>query len=118
MGKETDDGQVIKFTKAELHAAITEHVKPLEKAAFEAGKREGLAEANELVRLEAMTKIARQAGLISTTSGAPAAAAQKTPEQLAKRAHELQVEALRNGRELSNIESVKAAYLEAGIPLK
>jgi hypothetical protein len=117
MGKETDDEQVFRLTKAELRAAIDEHVKPLEQAAFASGKRAGLAEANELVRLEAMTKIARQAGLIST-AGTPVAADRKTPEQLAKRANELQVEALKNGRELSNIESVKAAYVEAGIPLR
>jgi hypothetical protein len=116
MGKETDDGQVFRFTKAELKAAIDEHVKPLEQAAFDAGKRAGLAEANELVRLEAMIKVARQARLIST-AGVPAAD-RKTPEQLAKRAIELQVEALRDGRDLSNIESVKAAYVEAGIALK
>jgi hypothetical protein len=117
MNNDRDDGQVFRFTRAELKATLEELVQPLEKKAFQAGKLAGLAEANELVRLEAMVKVARQAGLTSTAN-ASVGTVGKTPEELAKRATELQVQALRNGRELSNIESVKAAYAEAGIALK
>jgi signal peptide peptidase SppA len=41
-----------------------------------------------------------------------------TALDLANRASVLQAEALAEGRELSNIEAVKAAYAEAGIPLR
>jgi hypothetical protein len=110
LSKDGDDGQVLRFTTAELKATFEELVRPIEKRAYEAGKLAGLAEANELVRLEAMLKTAHQAGFVPPSSDV---AVGKTPEELAKRAHQIQVDALRDGKELSNIESVKLAYREA-----
>ena len=40
------------------------------------------------------------------------------PADLAKRANQLQLKALAEGRELSNIQAVRDAYEEAGIPWK
>jgi hypothetical protein len=40
----------------------------------------------------------------------------KTPEQLSARAREIQDDAAKNGRRVSNIESVRMAYAEANIP--
>jgi hypothetical protein len=117
VSNDRDDGQVFRFTKAELKATFEELVQPIEKKAYEAGKLAGLAEANELVRLEAMLKTARQAGLVPAKNGS-GVAVDRTPEELAKRAHQIQVDALRDGRELSNIEAVKSAYAEFGIALK
>jgi hypothetical protein len=117
MGREIDDGQVFRLTKEELRAAIEAQVKPLEEAAFSAGKRAGIAEQNETLRESAMLKIAQIRGLIPSDGGATAAKG-KSPEELAKRAQQLQLEALAEGKELSNIESVQRAYTEAGIPWK
>jgi len=111
MGKNADDEQTFRFTKAELKATFEELAQPIERKAYAAGRLAGLAEANELVRLEAMLKTARQAGLVPATG----VAVGRTPEELAKRAHQIQLEALRDGKELSNIESVQLAYREAGL---
>jgi hypothetical protein len=106
-----------RYTEDRLREDVRRLAKPLEEAAFAAGERAGLAEANELVRLEAILKTARQAGLVPASSGV-AVAVGKTPVELAKRARQLQIDAHRDGHELSNIESVKAAFAEAGIALK
>jgi hypothetical protein len=107
--------QVFKFTESELRAEIQKYVEPLERSAFEAGKRAERAEAIVRLREELMLKVALASGLIPSEK--QTAAAGKTPQELASRAQTLQLEALAEGKELSNIEACRAAYLEAGITI-
>jgi len=108
--------QVYKFTKEELREAIEAHVRPLEEKAFAAGVRAAEAAVKQQIGLELLVKNARASGVLTANSAAIVAG--KSPEDLAKRANQLQREALAEGRELSNIEAVTAAYNEAGIPLR
>jgi len=104
------------FTDKELREAITAHVKPLEEKAFAAGVRAAELAVKEQIRLESLVKNARASGVLNSSGAAVAAG--KSPEDLAKRANELQLQALAEGKELSNIEAVTAAYVEAGVPLR
>jgi hypothetical protein len=101
------------FTDAQLREEVFRQVKPLEEAAFAAGKRAAIAEQHEALRESAMLRIAE----ILSGKGATAVTG-KSPEELAKRAKALQLQALAEGKQLSNIESVQQAYTEAGIPWK
>jgi len=112
MSKDT----VHEFTDRELREEVFRLAKPLEEAAFAAGKRAAIAEQHEALRESAMLKIAQIRGLLPV-EGATVVAG-KSPADLAKRANQLQLQALAEGRELSNIESVRAAYDEAGLPWK
>jgi MoxR-like ATPase len=104
------------FTDDELRDEVSRLVKPLEEAAFAAGKRAAIAEQLEALRESAMLEMAQIRGLLP--AGGAIVAIGKSPEELAKRANALQLQALAEGRKLSNIDSVKAAYAEAGIALK
>jgi|HubBroStandDraft_6_1064221.scaffolds.fasta_scaffold317822_2 hypothetical protein len=104
------------FTDKELRAAIEAHVRPLEEKAFAAGVRAAEDAVLKQVTLEALVKNARAGGVLSPNGAAVAVG--KSPEDLAKRANEIQRDALRDGREVSNIDAVRAAYAEAGIPWK
>jgi hypothetical protein len=53
----------------------------------------------------------------STPDVAPCVATPPNPEQMAIRAGELQADAVSQGLVLSNIEAVRQAYAEAGIPV-
>jgi hypothetical protein len=108
--------EVYKFTHKELREAIEAHVRPLEEKAFAAGVRAAEGAVKEQIRLESLVKNARASGVLSANSAAIVAG--KSPEDLAKRANALQLEALAGGKELSNIEAVTAAYAEAGVPLR
>jgi hypothetical protein len=108
--------KVHEFTDAELREEVSRLIKPLEEAAFNAGKRAAIAEQHEALRESAMLKLAQLRGLIPS-AGATAAKG-KSPQELAKRANELQLQALAEGKELSNIQAVQAAYTEAGIVWK
>ena len=107
---------VHKFTDRELREEVFRLTKPIEDAAFAAGKRAAIAEEHEALRESAMLKIAKIRGLLPTAGTTIVAG--KSPEDLAKRANQLQLEALKEGRELDNVEAVQAAYTEAGIPWK
>src|SRR5467141_4155200 len=104
------------FTDTELRDAIAAHVKPLEEKAFAAGVRAAEAAVKQQLGLESLVKNARAAGVLPANS-APIVGA-KSPVDLAKRANELQLQALAEGRELTNIDAVTAAYTEAGVPLR
>jgi hypothetical protein len=104
------------FTDAELREEVSRLVKPLEEAAFAAGKRAAIAEQHEALRESAMLRLAQLRGLIPSP-GATVAKGQ-SPQELAKRANELQLQALAEGKELSNVQAVQAAYSEAGIAWK
>jgi hypothetical protein len=112
MSKDT----VHKFSDQELREEVFRLTKPLEEAAFLAGKRAAIAEQHEALRESAMLKLAKIRGLIPSDD--VKAAKGKSPEELAKRANELQLHARKEGRQLGNIEAVQAAYTEAGIPWK
>jgi hypothetical protein len=51
-------------------------------------------------------------------TGAATTAAAKTPRELAARASEIQADAKKDGRTVSNEEACRLAYAEANIPLK
>src|ERR1700730_3407672 len=109
---EKNDEPIV-MSKNELRKAIEEQVKPLEEAAYAKGKRDGEAEGREKLREAAMIQIARVRGLlpaVDSATGKPTTA--PTPADLGRRANQLQVAALQEGRELSNIEAVQAAYTE------
>jgi hypothetical protein len=127
----------------ELRQEVLRQIKPLEEAAFNAGKKAGIAEKHEALREskekspEALAARARElqskaraqgrelsnvesvrqayveAGLIP-----PGAAERKSPEALAVRARQIQVDALRDGRQVSNSDAVRAAYEESGTALE
>src|ERR1700731_1546183 len=101
MSKDT----VHEFTDRELREEVLRLAKPLEEAAFAAGKRAAIAEQHEALRESAMLKFAQIRGLLPT-EGATVAAG-KSPADLAKRANQLQLKALAEGRELSNIQAVR-----------
>jgi hypothetical protein len=103
------------FTDAQLREEVLRLAKPLEEAAFAAGKRAAVAEQHEALRESAMLKLAQLRGLIPS---AGATVRGKSPQELAKRANELKLQARTEGKELSNIQAVQAAYDEAGIPWK
>ena len=112
---EADENVVFTVNKKQLKAEIDSMIVPLEQKAFEAGRRAGLEEAKAMPREEIILKAAQLSGRTSSDkSNSPAA---KSPESLARRANALQLEAQAAGKELSNIEAVKAAYAEAGVPL-
>ncbi|HXJ05020.1 MAG TPA: hypothetical protein VNH65_07970 [Candidatus Acidoferrum sp.] len=106
---------VHRYTDEQLRADVLRLAKPLEEAAFEAGKRAARAEAHEALRESAMLKLAQLRGLIPSGTTATKG---KSPQELAKRANQLQLRALAEGKKISNIESVQAAYTEAGIAWK
>jgi hypothetical protein len=107
------------FTDAQLREEVFRLAKPLEEAAFAAGKRAAIAEQHEALRESAMLKLAQLRGLIPSDGAASANGPKgRSPQELAKRANELQLQALAEGRELSNVQSVQAAYEEAGIAWK
>jgi hypothetical protein len=112
MSKDT----VHEFTDRELREEVLRLAKPLEEAAFAAGKRAAIAEQHEALRESAMLKIAQIRGLLPTEGSTVVTG--KSPVDLAKRANQLQLQALAEGRELSNVEAVRAAYDEAGLPWK
>jgi hypothetical protein len=109
--------KVHEFTDAQLREEVFRLAKPLEEAAFAAGKRAAMAEQYEALRESAMLKLAQLRGLIPSDSSA-AATKGKSPQELAKRANELQLHALAQGKQLSNIQAVQAAHNEAGIAWK
>jgi hypothetical protein len=117
---EMSSDTVREFSDKELREEVFRLAKPLEEAAFAAGKRAAIAEQHEALRESAMLKVAKLRGLTPSDAGATGATAVKgkSPEDLAKRANELQLQALAEGRELTNIEAVTAAYTEAGIAWK
>jgi hypothetical protein len=107
------------FTNSELRAAIEAHVKPLEEKAFAAGVRAAEKAVLNQITLESLVKQARNSGVLSPSNAAGAAVAVgKSALDLANRANEIQRDAFRDGREVSNIDAVRAAYAEAGIPWK
>jgi hypothetical protein len=108
------DEMPIKMTKKELRETVLQQVKPLEEAAYAKGKRDGAAEANDSVREATMEK----AACVLSAGKNAAGASSPTPVDLARRARELQNAALKEGREMGNIESVRLAYEEAGVPLR
>jgi hypothetical protein len=103
------------FTDGELREEVFRLAKPLEEAAYAAGKRAAIAEQHEALRESAMLKVAQLRGLLPSDDST---AAGKSPADMAKRANELQLQALAEGKELTNIESVLAAYAEAGIAVR
>jgi hypothetical protein len=110
-------GKPHEFTDAELREEVSRLVEPLEQAAFAAGRRAAIAEQHEALRESFMLKLAQLRGLIPSDAG-PTATKGKSPQELAKRANELQLQALAEGKEISNIEAVQASCTEAGIPWK
>jgi hypothetical protein len=111
------------FTDSELRAAIEAYVKPLEEKAFAAGVRAAQDAVLSQIKLEALVKTARDGGVLSTEERHALAfavgnAVGKSPVDLAKRANELQLQARAEGKELSNVQAVQAAYSEAGVPWK
>jgi hypothetical protein len=93
---------------SELRQLVAEQVEPLEKAAFESGRRKGIAEAIANPHLAAAS--------IAAPGQKPAGS--HDPVALAARARKLQAEAAGNGEELSNAAAVRMAYAEAGVPLQ
>jgi hypothetical protein len=94
----------------ELRQLVAEQVEPLEKAAFESGRRKGIA--------ECLANPHSAAASIAAPQQKPAGGSSVDPIEMAKRARKLQAEALANGSELSNAAAVRQAYAEAGVPLQ
>jgi hypothetical protein len=105
-----NDDTVFSVSKNEL----IELVKPLENAAYAAGKRDGTTEASNSVREATMEKAAR----VLSSGKQPASTSSSIAVDLARRAKEIQAAARKEGREMGDIESVKRAYEEAGVPLR
>ena len=101
-------------TLSKLRVLIAEEVKPLEEAAFEAGRRQGAAEAAGDLRERAMISIARDRGLLPQSKPVGSL----DPVEMAQRARKLQAEASENGQELSNTAAVRLAYEQAGVALQ
>jgi hypothetical protein len=99
--------QYFTMTPAEFKAEAVKFIEPIEKIWFAKGRLAGLEEAD---REPVMTKAAE---VISNSVNS----ARKSPEELAARAAELRVEAAKRGEELTHLESVRAAYKEAGVPV-
>jgi hypothetical protein len=93
---------------SELRKEVLEICGPLENAAFEAGRKKGIA--------EALANPHAAAASIASPGQKPAGS--HDPVALAARARKLQAEAAGNGEELSNAAAVRMAYAEAGLPLQ
>jgi|SRR5580704_8916213 hypothetical protein len=97
----------------ELREMVFKEVKPLEDAAYAAGKRDGAIAANNSIREAAMEKAAR---VLSGSNNAAGTSSPTTAVDLARRAKEIQAAARKEGREMGDIESVQRAYEEANVP--
>jgi hypothetical protein len=103
--------QKFELSHKELCAEAEKIVKPLEEKAFEAGRLAGLAEAKEEVKTDLTAKlIARRTSTVGAKDNGPVS--------LANRATELKEEARAKGKEISTVEATRAAYREAGVPLR
>jgi hypothetical protein len=93
--------EIFTFTHRELMEQIDSMVKPLEEKAYEAGRLAGRTQAQKLP--------SALPGNVNAEGGNP---------HLRRRANELQDAAKASGRKLSNIDAIREAYVEAGVPLR
>jgi hypothetical protein len=105
--------QKFELSHRELCDEADKIVKPLEEKAFEAGRTAGLAEARE----ESRTKLAEKIVATRTSKKPGTKVGGVEISSLIARSRELQTEARAKGMHLSNIDAIRAAYVEAGIPL-
>jgi hypothetical protein len=111
--------------KEEIRKIVEEFAAPLEAKAFEAGRLEGLAEAEGRSGNLSKDKTAiveKAARLLGSATTKTAAKRDLSPVDLARdraiRANELVAAAHAEGKELSQAAAVRLAYEEAGVPLR
>lgn len=112
------DDTPIRMSKNQLRELVFQELKPVEDAAYAAGKRDGAAESNSNIREAAMEKAARILTAGKNAAGGDGGTSSSIAVDLARRAKEIQSAARKEGREMGDIESVKRAYEEAGVPLR
>jgi hypothetical protein len=115
--------------KQEIRKLVDEFAAPLEAKAFEAGKRAGLAEADENRRTRAMEEMAIERGLIvdptkkqddkkADKKVADPMEPQVMARKMAEEAKEFVATEEKAGRTVTMAEAVKYVYEKAGVPTR
>jgi hypothetical protein len=111
---EESQDQRLYITPKQMKAEMDKYYGPIEARAFEKGRLAGLAEAGnrsiDELREAAVQKVARVTGATERPK--------KTVAELAARAVQLREEAASRGESLTNVESCRAAFAEAGVPFQ